>query len=83
MVRQHHQLNGHEADQTPGARGGGPDGKESVCNAGDPGSIPGSGISPGKGNGNPLQYFCLKNSMDRGTQWATAHTVGKELDTTE
>ena len=39
----------------------------SVCNAGDPGSIPGSGRSPGEGNGNPLQYSCLENSMDGGT----------------
>ncbi len=42
------------------------DGKESACNAGDPGSIPGSGRSPGEGNGNPLQYSCLENPMDRG-----------------
>ena len=41
------------------------DGKESACNAGDPGLIPGSGRSPGEGNGYPLQYFCLENSMDR------------------
>ena len=45
---------------------GGSDGKESACNAGDPGSISGSGRSPGEGNGNPLQYFCLENSRDRG-----------------
>ena len=44
---------------------GGSDGKESVCNVGDPGSIPGVEISPGKGNGNPLQYSCLENSMER------------------
>ena len=43
---------------------GGSDGKESACNAGDPGSIPGSGRSPGEGNGNPLQYSCLGNLMD-------------------
>ena len=43
----------------------GSDGKESACNAGDPGSIPGSGRSPGEGNGNPLQDSCLENSMDR------------------
>ena len=43
---------------------GGSDGKASACNAGDPGSIPGSGRSPGEGNGNPLQYSCLENSMD-------------------
>ena len=45
---------------------GSSDGKVSACNAGDPGSIPGSGRSPGEGNGNPLQYSCLENSMDRG-----------------
>ena len=42
------------------------DGKASVYNVGDPGSIPGSGRSPGEGNGNPLQYYCLENPMDRG-----------------
>ena len=42
------------------------DGKESACNTGDLGLIPASGRSPGEGNGNPLQYFCLENSMDRG-----------------
>ena len=41
------------------------------------GSIPGSGRSPGVGNGNPLQYSCLENSMDRGTWWATVHGVAK------
>ena len=46
---------------------GGSDGKASACNAGDLGSIPGSGRSPGEGNGNPLQYSCLENLMDRGT----------------
>ena len=45
---------------------GGSDGKASACNAGNPGSIPGLGRSPGEGNGNPLQYSCLKNSMNRG-----------------
>ena len=45
---------------------GGSDGKASVYNAGDPGSIPGLGRSPGEGNGSPLQYYCLENSMDRG-----------------
>ena len=45
---------------------GGSDGKASVYNAGDPGVIPGSGRSPGEGNGNPLQYYCLENPMDRG-----------------
>ena len=45
---------------------GGTDGKASAYNAGNPGSIPGSGRSPGEGNGNPLQYSCLENSMDGG-----------------
>ena len=45
---------------------GGSDGKASAYNVGDPGLIPGSGRSPGEGNGNPLQYSCLENSMDRG-----------------
>ena len=45
---------------------GGSEGKASACNAGDPGSIPGLGRSPGEGNGNPLQYSCLENSMARG-----------------
>ena len=45
---------------------GGSDGKASACNAGDPGPIPGSGRSPGEGNGNPLQDYCLENPMDIG-----------------
>ena len=53
------------------------DGKASACNAGDQGSIPGSGRSPGKANGNPLQYSCLENSMDGGAWWATVHGVTK------
>ena len=56
---------------------GGSDGKESACNAGDTGSIPGSGRSPGEGHGNPLQYSCLENSTDTGAWWATAHGVTK------
>ena len=52
-------------------------GKESACNAGDLGSIPESGRSSGEGNGNPLQYSCLENSMDRGAWWATVHGVTK------
>ena len=51
--------------------------KESVCNSGDPGSIPGSGRSPGEGSGNLLQYSCYETSMDRGAWWATAHGVAK------
>ena len=45
--------------------------KESACNAGDVGSVLGSGRSPGGGHGDPLQYSCLENSMDRGAWWAT------------
>ena len=48
---------------------GGSDGKVSACNAGDPGSIPSLGRSPGGGNGNPLQYSCLEISMYRGAWW--------------
>ena len=51
--------------QTVGGFPGGSDGKASACNAGDPALIPGSGRSPGEGNGNPFQYSCLENSMDR------------------
>ena len=61
---------------------GSSDGKVSVCNAGDPGSIPGSGRSPGGGNGNPLQYSCLERPMERGAWWARVHGVPKELDMT-
>ena len=57
---------------------GGSDGKESACNAGDPGSVPGSGRSPGERNGYPLQYFCLENSMNMRAWWATVHGVRKE-----
>ena len=58
---------------------GGSDGKESACNAGDWGSIPGLGRSPGEGNGFPFQYSFLENSMDRGAWWATVHEVPKSL----
>ena len=57
------------------------DDKESACNSGDTGSIPGLERSPGEGNGNPLQYSCLGNAMDRGTWQATVHGVIKESDT--
>ena len=56
---------------------GGSEGKESACSVGDPGLIPGSGQSPGEENGNPLQYCCLENSIDRGAWWATVHGVAK------
>ena len=52
-------------------------GKESACNSGDPGLVPGLGRSPGKENNNPLQYSCLENPVDRGVWQATAHGVTK------
>ena len=52
-------------------------GKESARNAGDPGSIPGSGRASGEGNRNPLQYSCLENPMDRGAWWVAVHGVTK------
>ena len=52
-------------------------GKQSACNAGDPGSSPGLGKSPGEGNGNPVQYPYQENPMDRGTWCATVHEVTK------
>ena len=55
----------------------GKDGKESACKAGDLGLIPGSGRSTGEGNGNPLQYSCLENSMDRGAWQAIVHGAAK------
>ena len=78
-------VKGGEEDQrisqTQGLVGGGfPGGsicKESACNAGDPGSVPGSGGSPGEGNGNSLQYFRLGNPMHRGAWLATVHGVAK------
>ena len=59
-------------------------GKESDCNAGDPGSVPGLGRSSGEGNGSPLQYSCLENPMDRGAWWAIVHgiaRIGRDLAT--
>ena len=55
--------------------------KNPPANAGDTGLIPGSGRDPGEGSGNPLQYSCLGNSMDRGAGQATVHGVLKHLDT--
>ena len=57
---------------------GGSVGKASACDAGDLGSIPGSGRCPGEGNGNPLQYSCLWNPMDRRAWWATVQAVTKD-----
>ena len=64
---------------------GGSDGKESTCHVGDLGLFSGLGRSSGRGYGNPLQYSCLENSMDRDAWWATFHGViqSKESDTTE
>ena len=56
---------------------GGSDRKEPACNAGDLGLIPRLGRFPGGGHGNPLQYSCLENPMDRGAWWATVHRVAK------
>ena len=64
------------------ASSGGTDGKESACSARDPGSIPGSGRSPGESNGNPLQYSCLENPMEGGAWWVTVRGVA-ESGTTE
>ena len=57
-------------------------GKESTWNAGDLGSVPGLGRSPGGEHGNPLWYLCLGNPMDRGVWWATVHGVTEDLDKT-
>ena len=62
---------------------GGSDGKMSICNARDLGLVAGLGRSPGEGNGNPLQYSCLENSMDRGAWWATVRggmTYGQVME---
>ena len=60
---------------------GGSDGKESACNVGNLGLIPGSERSPGEGNGTPLQYSCLENPMDRGAWWATVYGVTNDWAT--
>ena len=57
---------------------GGSNDKESACNVGDPGLIPGLRRSPGEGNGNPLQYPCLENPVDKGSWWASVHGVENE-----
>ena len=57
--------------------------KNPPANARNAGLIPGSGRSPGEGDGNPLQYSCLENAMDRGAWWTVEHGISKESDTTE
>ena len=64
-------------DQSPLVTALHTDGKASSCNVGDPGSIPGSGRSPGEGNGNPFQHSCLENPMDRGAWCAAVHGATK------
>ena len=72
------QLVLHPAWHFPWSRfPGGSDGKASACSVGDPDAILGSGRSPGEGNGSPLQYSCLENSLDGGAWWATVHGVTK------
>ena len=70
-------LNWTELDSLPWGFPGGSYGKESACNAGDSGSIPGSRRSPGEGNGYPRQYSYLENSMTRRAWWAIVHGVAK------
>ena len=72
---QHPPCHTHRGDEIKGW--GVSNGKESAHNAGDLGSIPGLGRSPGEGNGSPLQYSCLENPMDRGAWQATVHRVTK------
>ena len=62
---------------------GGSDSKEFACSAGNQGLISGLGRSFGEGNGNPVHYSCLENSMDRGTWWVTVFGVAKSQDKTE
>ena len=62
---------------------GGSESKESACNARDPRSTPGLGRFLGEGNGNPLQYSCLENFMDRGAWWAIVPGIAKRSDMTE
>ena len=67
----------HDVTYGYGLFSGGSEGKESAYSAGDLGLIPGLGRSPGEGNGYPLWYCCLENSMDRGAWWATVYGVSK------
>ena len=84
LKEQKHKLKKCTVELSRGVPGG-PDSKESACNVGDPGSIPGLGRSPRERNGNPLQYSCLENPMCRGT-WQAGGTIqsmgSQELDMT-
>ena len=79
ILNRHTQSMFHPLSLHPGGFPTGSDGKESTCNAGDLGSIPGSERSPGGGKDNPFQYSCLGNPMERGAWWATVHGVAKSL----
>ena len=70
-------LSANEKNNRVDMKFNGSDSKESACNAGDLGSVPGSGRSPGEGKGNPLQDSCLGSPMDRGAWWATVHGIAK------
>ena len=76
-------LGGAESSDKNWGFPGGSEVKASACNEGDLGSIPGSGRSPGEGNGNPLQYSCLENPMDGGALVGYSPRGRKESDTTE
>ena len=80
-------CNSGDPSSIPGSGGtlcldftGGSDSKKSACNVGELGLFPGLGRSPGGGHGNPLQYSCLKNPMDRGAGHVTVHSVTKRHD---
>ena len=77
MYRKYMERNSLDIPVSPVGFPGGSGGKESACSAGDPGSVPGLGRSPGEGKGYPLQYFCLENFMDRGAWRITVHGVAK------
>ena len=76
LRKHHYKVSGWNSSWAWGFPGGS-EYKLSACNAGDLSSIPGWGRSPGGGHGNPLQYSCLENPMDRGVWWATVHRVAK------
>ena len=80
LLLSHNIRPAHVSGEHYGLKGGfpgGSEGRESACNAGDLGLIPGLGRSPGEGNGNPIQFFCQGNPTDRGAWRATVHGVAK------